>query len=188
MTLEILIPTLPERKEFLNGLVSTIFSQSNHGCFNSDIIISIDDRGEEISTGTKRNDLLSKATGDYVWFVDDDDIIMFRGLDTVYEACQTNADVIGINGIMTTNGMNEVFWEIRLGHPYCATIRDGKEIYLRHPNHITPMKREHAQKIKFPEITLGEDYAWACALKDSGLLKTQTVVDQLVYHYDFRTK
>lgn len=188
MTLEILIPTLPERAAFYKRLTDNLMAQNKENKNWIDVWSFSDARGRGITTGQKRNEMLARAKGDYVWFIDDDDIIMPGALRAVYDACQTGADVIGINGIMTTNGLNEVFWEIRLGHPYCATIRDGKEIYLRHPNHITPMKREHAQKIKFPEITLGEDYAWACSLKDSGLLKTQEIVDQLVYHYDFRTK
>jgi hypothetical protein len=89
---------------------------------------------------------------------------------------------------MTTNGANRVDWEIRLGHPYEATTRDGKEFYLRFPNHIVPIKREKALQVKFPDVTMGEDYAWAKKIHDQKLLKTEYIIDRIIYHYDYRTK
>ncbi|MCE3278014.1 MAG: hypothetical protein K0S44_205 [Bacteroidetes bacterium] len=192
MILSILIPTLPDRVHFFAELRDSIINDCPPELLGQIEIVS-DHRpraGLEggVTTGVKRNDMLMKAKSEYVWQVDDDDKLFPYAISEVINACKTGADVIGINGIMTTDGLNEQGWEIRLGHAYKAEIRDGREYYFRFPNHITPMKREHALKVKFPNKTIFEDYEWACALRDLGVLKTQTVIDKPVYHYRVRSK
>jgi glycosyltransferase involved in cell wall biosynthesis len=187
MILSILIPTLLEREHFLNEMLANLYIQIKE--FGNDKVeILLDARGKNITTGQKRNDLLGKAKGEYVWFVDDDDYIFPYAIEEIIKATKKNPDVIGINGMMTTDGKSQVDWEIRIGHPYKAVKKDGKEYYLRHPNHITPMKREHAIRVKFPAKTVFEDYEWAKALNDAGYLKTQEIIDKPVYHYRCRTK
>lgn len=193
-TLSILIPTLPEpdRIDFFQGLWEQIISITPIE-YMDEIEIIKDDRPRKslpggISTGLKRGDLYKKANGIYSWQIDDDDILFPNAIKDVFEACKTGADVIGINGIITTNGSNLREWEIRLNHPFQAIIKDGKEYYLRHPNHITPMKTEIAKQIPFEDKTIFEDYHWSVALKNSGLLKTQTIVEAPVYHYRERSK
>ena len=91
---------------------------------------------------------------------------------------------MAINGTMTTNGRNEERWFIAINNTY--EKRNG--IYYRYPNHITPIKRELAVKIKFPNKTLGEDFDYATALKKAKLLKTEEVIKLPIYHYQYRKK
>lgn len=178
--LSILIPTLPIRKPFLDKLIN-IISYSNES-----VEVLIDDR-VNVSTGEKRNSLLERSTCEYVWQVDDDDEISVNAIELIINATKENPDVIGINGYMTTDGKNKTDFEIRLGSEYKAIGRNGNLIYIRSPNHITPMKREHAIKIKFPDKTIGEDYEWCMLLKESGLLKTQEIITEKIYHYKYRS-
>jgi len=189
MILSILIPTLPtpENKKFLNELMNNIFNQIKEKNY-SDVEILTDPRGKEISTGEKRNSLIKRATGDYTWFIDDDDFIFDYAIEDILVAAQSSPDVICFNGFMTTDGEKRVDFELRLGHPYCATQKDGKEYYLRFPNHIVPMRREKIKDILFENITQGEDYKWAKKINDLGLLKTQVVIDKNIYHYRYRSK
>lgn len=186
MILSILIPTLPERKHFFEEITKEINRQMFR--FLDKVEWIKDDRGREFTTGRKRNDLLEKARGKYVWFVDDDDMIYPYAIEDILNAAEKNPDVIGINGIMTTDGVKQIDWEIRLGHQYKAIQKDGKEYYIRFPNHITPMKREHAIRVKFPDKTVFEDYEWAKTLNEAGYLKTQEIIDKPMYHYQCRTK
>lgn len=188
MILSILIPTLADRAHFLNELKENIERQSSSSGKKHLVEVLTDDRDRSVTTGEKRNSLLSRASGEYTWFIDDDDYIHEGAIQKVLDATEKNPDVIGINGSMTTDGKNSVGWEIRLGHPYKAIQRDGKEFYLRFPNHITPMKRIHALTVSFPHKTIFEDYEWAKKLNDSGVLKTQEVIDEQIYLYKVRTK
>lgn len=183
MKLSILIPTLPERQHFLNELLECIIKQAN-----KEVEILTDSTAKPTTTGEKRNDLLFKASGEYTWFVDDDDLILPGAIAAIFKAIESKPDVIGINGFMTVDGIDRTDFEIRLNHPYCETRKYNRRYYLRYPNHITPMKREIAVQVKFPHITIQEDYQWATALKNKGLLQTQVVIDEPVYHYRFRSK
>lgn len=183
MKLSILIPTLPERAQFLTCLTSELQKQMGD---RKDIELVINHGAQ--TTGEKRNALIQSATGEYVWFVDDDDEILPGAIDAIMQAMEQNPDVLGIDGYMTTDGANRVDFEIRMGHPYKSDIRNGKPIYLRFPNHITPMKRSIASKISFPAANVYEDYEFASKLHASKLLKTQVIVPIPVYHYKFRTK
>lgn len=188
MILSILIPTLPERKHFLAEMMANIIKQIALLNVQDKVEVLIDDRGREFTTGTKRNSLLEKASGKYTWFVDDDDFIWEYSIEEILKAAQRNPDVMAINGIMTTDNTNPIQWFIALGNEYCARQKNGKEIYLRFPNHITPMKREHAIKVKFPDKTVFEDYDWAKTLRDAGYLKSQVIIERPLYHYKCRTK
>ncbi|HET6224663.1 MAG TPA: hypothetical protein VFF27_00195 [Bacteroidia bacterium] len=188
MILSILIPTLPDRKDFLNEMLTNINKQVSSLNAGDKVEVLIDDRGREFTTGTKRNSLLEQSKGKYTWFVDDDDFIWEYSIAEILKASETDSDVIGINGLMTTDNKNPVQWYIALGYEYKAEMQNGKEVYLRFPNHITPMKREHAIRVKFPNKTVFEDYEWASALRDAGYLKTQVKIDRPIYHYRCRTK
>lgn len=188
MILSILIPTMESRDGFLAELLTDLRKQIASLTEDlGEVEILIDTSEPPITTGHKRNSLLSRATGKYVWFIDDDDMIFPGALRKVVEGMQSGVDVIGIDGVMTTNGTNLRGWEIRLGHPYSSITKHGKEYYLRFPNHITPMLREHALKVSFENITVFEDYKFAVALKNLGCLQTQYIVDSPVYHYRHRT-
>lgn len=188
MILSILIPTLPERKKFLDEMLTNISEQLYRIGAWDKVEVLTDDRDRSFTTGFKRNELLRTATGKYVWFVDDDDYIYPYAIEDILKAVEGNPDVVGINGIMTTDGANQIDWEIRIGHEYKAVKRNGKEYYLRFPNHITPMKREHAVRVKFPNKVVFEDYEWAEQLNRAGYLKTQEVIEKPLYHYRCRTK
>lgn len=189
MILSILIPTLPEphRILFLKDMVANLNFQISALGLNDQVEIIIDDRDHKVTTGEKRNDLMDRATGKYTWYVDEDDYLFPYAIEEIIEASKKDPDVICFNGFMTTDGKDRVDFELRLGHPYCATQRDGKEFYLRFPNHIVPMKREKIKHIRFRHVTLGEDYPWAQKINDLGLLKTQEIIDKDIYHYRCRS-
>lgn len=185
MLLSILIPTLPERWPILQDLIIKLHTQI--GASNK-IEILTDDRDRSVSTGQKRNDLIEKSTNKYFVFLDDDDDIAGDYISQIMQASQHNPDVITFNGWMTTDGKDSVDFEIRLNHPYINDPRDGKDYYLRFPNHLCPMKKELVKDFKFPDITMGEDYAWAKQIHDSGVLRNEYVIEKKLYHYKYLTK
>lgn len=182
MILSILIPTLPDSKHYLTRILSLLTPQLDG--YAGLIELVIDDRGREIPTGAKRNDMIQKATGKYVIQVDCDDLIMPTYIQDIFNATNDGSDCITFRGYMTTNGASRVNFVIRLGEGY--EERNG--MYYRWPNHLCGIKREIAAAVKFPAIHQGEDYIWSKKIKDLGLLKTETFIDKELYHYDFRTE
>ncbi len=182
MKLSILICTVPERAEMLEELERRLHAMR---VGTNDPVVEMGvNANTDITTGAKRNDLIENATGDYIVFIDDDDWVPDYYVEEILKATESNPDCIGMKGYMTTNGESRKDFEIRLGHPF----QEVNGIYLRHPNHISPIKRELALQCKFPDKSNQEDYEWSCELKNKDLLKTEVFIDKDMYHYRYSTK
>lgn len=179
MTLSILIATMPSRRQKLRELLNNL---RNQGEEFQDVEIRISSR-MDINIGEKRNSLLSQATGKYVVFIDDDDIVSEDYIPLILEACKSGSDCIGISGVITTNGLRKRQWHISITYGKWFE-RNG--IYYRTPNHISPVKREIALLAGFPNISHGEDFEYSKRLIP--LIKSETVIRKNIYWYDFKTK
>jgi hypothetical protein len=136
----------------------------------------------EMSVGKKRNQLLRQAQGRLIAFVDDDDDISDQYITKIESVIKSyDVDSIGINGIITTEGRNAKKFYISREYEW----EDKKGIYLRFPNHITPIRREIAVQFKFPDINCGEDYDWSMKIKKSGLLRSEVKISDPLYFYKF---
>jgi ribosomal protein S24E len=181
--LSILIPTLPESKFYMNRIMCMLKPQ-----LNDQVEIVIDDRLRNIPTGTKRNDLIARANGEYVVSVDCDDHVSSQYVSKILQAInKSHPDCVTFEGWYTENGRNRVDWVIKLGEKYEARTENGKYMFFRFPNHLAVIKKELAKKVKFPAIWKGEDYAWALEMKSRRILQTSEHIPELLYHYDFLT-
>lgn len=186
MILSILIPTLYKRTEMFVELYSKLNRQIEEcGVVGLVQILPKLDGGEK-PTGTKRNELVLEAEGEYVVHVDDDDDLPAYYLKEILKALESKPDAVAINGIITTNGRDEKRWFISKDLEYCA-VRDeqGRESYHRYNNHLSPTLRSIAIQIPYPDIYIGEDHQYAMALHESGLIKTESKIDRPLYHYKF---
>lgn len=143
----------------------------------------IHDAGRSMPTGTKRNQLIHQATGEYFCQIDCDDIVSYDYVDKIMEGIRMGVDVITICGKMLTNGANKVDFVIKLGESY--EERNGK--YYRWPNHLCAFKKELVEKIKFPPVWIGEDFQWSKKVHELGVLKTEHHISKQIYTYEFVT-
>lgn len=183
--LSILMCTIPKRIDLFNALSQRIMNQIQNLPENSGQVEFLYDNDVEISTGTKRNRLLEKANGLFVVFVDDDDDISDDYVSSIVNVINldTDVDCIGIQGIITTNGREQMQWYIGLEY---GSWYERENIYYRTPNHISPIKRELALFVNgFPEISFKED--WEFSMKILPHLKTQNKVQHNIYHYKYLT-
>lgn len=197
MKLSILICHLTERAKQLEKLLGVLRPQITTP-EEVEIIIREDDGNETV--GLKRNELLSLASGDYVCFVDDDDMVpdyyvaeILKIINSPYEhdwyipepakyipCCVENAlpHVIGLKGHYTVgDGPPQTFIH-SIRYKEWKTV-DG--IHQRCPNHINPVRWELALKAGFTEKDHGEDHDFSMALLP--LLKTEVFVDKVMYYY-----
>lgn len=182
MMVSILICTLPDRFNYLKRLQNILMPQVLK--YSDRVEVRIHDAERHMTTGEKRNLLIQQCWGDYFIFIDDDDIIPDFYLEEIVKAMEQKPDVITFNGYMLTDGESRVDFIIKLGEKY--EERNGK--YYRFPNHITAMRKSLVENFKFPHITLQEDYQWAKAIHESGVLKTEVHIDKEMYVYDFKSK
>lgn len=176
--LSILIATMPARKQQFETVFNSLCAQ---GSFPDVEVIT--DNSMEYNIGVKRNKLLQLAKGDYVTFIDDDDHISENYILLILAAICYKPDCIGMTGTITTNGANERQWFISNKYNKWFEING---CYYRTPNHISPVRREHALAAGFPEIAFGEDAEYSRRLLP--MMKKEFFIDMPLYHYDYHDK
>ena len=185
MKLSILIPSLENRKIYLQRILGVLNPQIVNGEVE---ILTLIDNGER-SIGDKRNQLISDAKGDYIAFVDDDDLVSSDYVHKVLGALSTSPDCIGIHLLHFEDGNLLGFTYHSLEYKSWFDTTDlviQFKRYYRNPNHINPIKRKIAIKHPFPSISMGEDRAYSMSvLKD---LYTEVYIKEPIYYYLFRSK
>lgn len=180
MILSILIPTLPERAHLLQRVYSLLGEYDPN---EVEILTDPTPRGE-LTTGQKRNILISRANGEYVSQIDDDDFPQNGYISELLKAIKSGyPDCVTFNGYYTENSGPRINFTIKLGENYEA--RHG-HVY-RWPNHLTAIRKSIAQSVKFPNQTIGEDFIWSKEIADRRLIKTSVHIDKDLYYYDYRS-
>jgi len=197
-SLTIMIPTINGREQVLSDLVCDLIRQcgslksttpSNvNGCEitvldfeNVEIIIACDNK--TISTGKKRQLLLELAKNDFVVSIDDDDYVYPYYVEEILKAIQSNPDCVGTRGIYTNDGNQSTEWRLSKDYPNETISENGRHIYLRTSNHLTPVKKHLALQAGFPDKSNAEDKWYSERLQP--LLKTEVKIDKIIYHYRY---
>lgn len=178
MKLSILIGTIESRSEQFSSLLMYLNNQKT-----KDVeILSLCDN-KEISIGAKRQHLLEMAKGDYVSFIDDDDWCSHNYVSNILEAIKTKPDCIGflINckgtpGVTASASNKWDAWGDKVG---------GFD-YVRTIYHKNPVKRSIALQIGYKDLRFAEDHDYSLRLKQSGLLKTEEFINEVMYEYRFK--
>ncbi len=173
MKLSILICTLNERKALLERLLEVLRPQ-----LTDDVEMLIDCDNREVTIGAKRQRLIEKATGDYVCFVDDDDMVSPDYVSSILKAIETEPDCVAITGIFTQNGAKPKPFYHSLQHKKWFTEKTG---FYRSPNHLNPIKREIVLQVGYSDMRRGEDFDFSTRV--SNLLKTETKIETCIYYY-----
>ena len=181
MKLSILICTMPHRAEMFCALYNKLKYQILCSEQPMQVQLLWDD-DTKLTTGKKRNNLLNQASGDFIVFVDDDDDVDNNYVDEILKVIieNPNIDCIGINGLITFDGDKGKPWSISIKHGHW---HETDEMYLRTPNHISPVRRSIALKAKFPDISYGEDMEYSKRILP--MCKKEACIDKPLYHYKY---
>lgn len=189
MKLSILICNLLSRERQLRNLLDHLDVQYAPG---PDVEVIVETDKGELSTGAKRNKLLDKAQGDYIVFIDDDDLVAPNYVSLILKALESDPDVVGINLIMTTDGekaersFHSIQFKEWFDRPY--ELVNGYKAYFRNPNHLNPVKRKFALLTRFPEITEAEDKDYSKRLFSYLENSEEVYIEQPIYFYLSITK
>lgn len=178
----VLICSLERRKHYLDRLKAVLSPQKTK---EVEFLVSIDN-GEN-SVGTKRNQLLQQAKGDYIAYVDDDDLVMPNYVELIVQAIKSShPDVIGIHLLHKEDGILRGLTYHSLKYQTWSNEKVGDMMhYYRNPNHINPVKRELALKVKFPDTNMCEDRVYSANLLP--YLKSEVYIKDPIYEYLVRT-
>lgn len=174
--LSILIPSLEERRKTLEQLKTELANQI--GKRNVEVLSLSDNR--QMSIGQKRNMLLTQSTGEYVAFVDDDDMVSPDYIEKVLNALTKNPDCSSLTGeIVFSDGYSRPFIH-SLRYTQWIDDHEGK-VYYRPPNHLNAVRRSIAVQVGFPPWNSGEDRSFSMGIRH--FLKTEEWIDGVIYNY-----
>lgn len=175
MKLSILILTIPGREHLLEQLLARLRPQ-----LVSKPVEVLIHRGKG-TIGFKRNALLRRAEGEWVVYVDDDDLVAYGYVDKILLALEQDPDCVGISGLLISKGKQR-HWHISKDYGQWHE-KDG--VYFRTPNHISPVRKSIALTVGFPEINFGEDAAYSRGILP--LLKTEVKIEGVMYVYRYNS-
>jgi len=151
------------------------------GPWLEDIEILVDPtEGETI--GFKRNKLLQRAKGDFVLWIDDDDRVSDNFIVNVMMGIELDRDCCSLKGVITENSRNPKTFIHSIKY---KEYREFNGIYERFPNHLNCIRASIAKQFRFPETNHGEDTDWATQIFNSGLIKTEHWIDDVIYFYEY---
>ena len=182
LTIGILTLDEEERKVLLNRLLSFLnMHMSEEDRKDIEILVNIDDGTK--SVGQKRNEILDRAKGEYVCFIDDDDLVDEEYTSLIMKTIRETEDLdcIGFGGMYYVDGNETMIF--KHANKYGGHYKDGFGIQHRPVNHLNPVRTEYAKQIRFPEQDFGEDSDYCDRLLESGLLKNEVILDKVMYHY-----
>ena len=126
MKLSILIPTIQDHKKSLDQLLSILLPQTKD--FEGDVHIDIE--GDlKMNRGAKCNSLIKDAEGEYVWFLEDTDVISETAVSDIFEAIKKDPEMIGIYGATNVNGNVKDWYK-----PLCFNSPVKKDRVLKFKN------------------------------------------------------
>jgi cellulose synthase/poly-beta-1,6-N-acetylglucosamine synthase-like glycosyltransferase len=172
--LSILICSLESRAEKLERLMDALTPQLT---IEVEVLTHVD-KGEA-SIGKKRNELMEAALGDYVAFVDDDDMVSEDYVEKVLIALDDDPDCASLTGIIyLANGTSSIF-DHSVEHQEWSRGSDG--VYYRSPNHLNAIRRSIASKVVFEDINFGEDKRFSDKVRP--FLRKETRIPGEIYYY-----
>ena len=135
------------------------------------------------SIGEKRNNLITLAKGDYVVFIDDDDMVSDDYVELMLAAQRNKPDVITFQSEYTEDGRNPkpVYYDIKFQRDV-----DHKDSFDRMPDQKCCWRREIAEKIGFINANMFEDRKFAMGA--CKLAHTQAKINKTIYFHQFNSE
>ncbi len=183
MKLSILVCTIVSRKKEFDLLRHHLQTQINELGLQKEVEILYQCDDKEISVGKKRQILLERSKGDYVVFIDDDDMVPYFYVQKIAEAIKLNLDCIGFR-IECTGTSGKTASASDKWNDWADNV--GGFDYVRTIYHKNPIKRGLALLIGYKDMRFGEDYDYSKRLKTSCLLQNEVFIDEVMYLYRFK--
>lgn len=174
--LSVIVLSTTKRKGLLNRMMGLLLPQLTP---HVELLVSI--TGEEEKIGAKRERLKQAACGDFICFADDDDMISEDYIKQIITAIEENPtiDCVGFKGTLETpNGkVCQVSYSLRNKD---RMGRNGDTFFCG-IGHLTPIRREIAQSVKFADKDSGEDSDFCKEVMDK--LRNESFIDKVLYRY-----
>ena len=175
------------RKQILQKVPHCTVDEFSTGMYGGEMFVTRPSHAEFIrfidngqhTSGQKRNILTQAARGEYICFVDDDDMVADNYVDWLIEGCQSKADVVSFNLRMMHDGEHKDTWKFGI---YPNNRRAG----IMCVNHLCAWKKELATRCMWdPLLGYADDRLWFEALYAAWIPKTNYHINDELYIYEF---
>lgn len=181
--LTIMLPTTVDRRKTFYPLLSEITKQISEYSYSDIVEILIDEDNKEKSIGKKRQDLLTKAQGQYVVGIDSDDFISPTYMIDIICSLKNNPgiDHVGFEEKCIIDGeIKKSIFSIR--HKKWQDNVDGYD-FARCANPKSVIKREKALIVGYEDIRYSEDRIFSEIVTQ--LLVDEVFVEKQLYIYQY---
>jgi len=182
-TWDVLISTIPHRHGKLTALLAEFGLQWEPGF---GVRLLRDNYGlVHLDSHAKRQRLTESSAADYVCFMDDDDWPAHDYVAAIMGALATRPDYVGFRVDITWAGNPHRKAVHSLAHSSWTSWQDGEKTgdpLIRNVTHLNPMRRELALLADWNQLT---DEQWSRAVWESGLVRTEVMIDREMYFYRF---
>jgi hypothetical protein len=182
-TWTILVPTIPARATLFARLMDRLLPQldAHEGRVT---VLAWRNTGHP-HLGALRDALVIAAPGEYVSFIDDDDLVPEYYVAEVVAALAGRPDHVGFQLEYTTESGGEQVGREIVDHSlrHGRWHRNAEGQLVRDFTHIDPLRRDIALRGHFGRAKRGraEDRMWVKQLR--GWLGTEAYIDKIMYHY-----
>lgn len=190
MKLSILIPTIKRDEYPFRALMQNLYVQSSEARERDGKWAGVEvlaNYSENEPIGAKRNELLNRSKGQYVSYIDADDRVSYDYIRLLLEGIEKGVDCCSLKGVYSVDYRFDGVFEHSLIYAEWKTTNNGIK-YERYPNHLNCIKSSIAKQFTFPETNWGEDHNWSKQIHESGLIKTEHRIEEILYYYDKQTR
>ena len=180
MILSILICSveIEERQIKLKKLISELHKQISKNYAEEIVEILVDADNMTKSVGQKRNDLISKAKGHFVCFIDDDDFITENYLSTILNHLNIGIDILLIGISHIENGINKT--KI-LPSLFIDNLTTNDVVFKTNHFHLCPHKKSIAELVSFDCVNFAEDMIYSQKMVKH--ISNHAVISDPIYIY-----
>ncbi len=184
MKWSILVLTQPSRTAFLRRLMDNLVPQVKQFP-DVEVVITLFDK--QFSIGKNRGMMIEGASGEYVNFVDDDDLLSDEYVSTIRPLLD-GVDYVGFQAKLHVDG-------VYCGKPsyhslMCNRWFESPSGYFRDISHLNPLRKELAIAGRMGDhggLAL-EDFWWADRLRALGIVRTEHFIPETMYFVYYRSK
>tara|TARA_R110000868_G_scaffold323015_1_gene583944 strand:- start:48 stop:632 length:585 start_codon:yes stop_codon:yes gene_type:complete len=182
ITLSILICSVDveERKDKLKKLIYELHRQISKNYAEEIVEIIVDTDNMNKSVGQKRNDLIKKAQGEFICFIDDDDFISENYLSIILNHLNSEIDILLIAIEHIENGVNKPKIIPSL---YIDNLNTGEAVFKTNHFHLCPHKKSIARNVLFECVNFAEDMLYSQKMVNH-IINSHTIYEPIYIYFD----
>ena len=147
-----------ERQSKLKKLIAELHKQISKNYAEEMVEIIVDTDNMIKSVGQKRNDLIEKAQGEFICFIDDDDFVSENYLSSILCHLNSGIDILLITIQHIENGVNKPKIIPSL---FIDNLNTGEAVLKTNHFHLCPHKKSIARNVLFECVNFAEDMLYS---------------------------